>query len=96
MTVLQTRISELASLISHGTTILSDFYGLQGRPHPSFAADGPLTLDLPNDIDQTRNTILEATSELHSLLLGPFGMIHRSLYDVRMLQSGPVVILETC
>lgn len=62
------RILELSSLISTATQQLHDSLNAQALPLPSFEED--VTLTLPSSLDAVRNTLLDATSELHDLLYG--------------------------
>lgn len=62
------RILELSSLISTTTQQLHDSLNAQNLPPPSFEED--MTLTLPSDLDGLRDTLLDATSELHDLLYG--------------------------
>ena len=62
------RILELSSLISTATQQLHDSLNAQGLPLPSFEED--VTLTLPSNLDVVRDTLLDATSELHDLLYG--------------------------
>ena len=62
------RILELSSLISTGTQQLHDSLNTHNLPLPSFEED--ITLTLPSNLDVVRDTLLDATSELHDLLYG--------------------------
>jgi len=62
------RILELSSLISTTTQQLHNSLNAQNLPLPSFEED--VTLILPPDLDGLRDTLLDATSELHDLLYG--------------------------
>ena len=62
------RILELSSLISTATQQLHDSLIAQNLPLPSFEED--VTLTLPSNLDAGRDTLLDATSELHDLLYG--------------------------
>jgi len=62
------RILELSSLISTATQQLHDSLNAQALPLPSFEED--MTLTLPSNLDVVRDTLLDATSELHDLLYG--------------------------
>ena len=62
------RILELSSLISTATQQLHDSLNAQNLPLPSFEED--MTLTLPSNLDAVRDTLLDATSELHDLLYG--------------------------
>ena len=60
------RILELSGLILTATQQLHDSLTAQGIPLPSFDED----FNLPSDLDDVRDTLLDATSELHDLLYG--------------------------
>ena len=62
------RILELSSLISTATQRLHNSLAAQNIPLPSFDED--VTLHLPSDLVDVRDTLLDATSELHDLLYG--------------------------
>ena len=62
------RILELSSLISTATQQLHDSLTAQSIPLPSFEED--VTLTIPANLDVVRDTLLDATSELHDLLYG--------------------------
>ena len=62
------RILELSNLISTATRQLHDSLLDQNLPLPSFEED--MTLTLPSNLDTVRDTILDATSELHDLIYG--------------------------
>ena len=65
------RIVELGNSIQYNTLKIDLFFSFHGIPTPSFDVDTPLEIDLPDDIKACRATVLEATDELHSLILGP-------------------------
>jgi len=65
------RIQELARIISTHTDHIDRFLTSQNLPTPSFDIDGPETLNLPDDIQKSRDIVIEATAELQELLQGP-------------------------
>lgn len=68
------RIAELASIIASNTAEIDEYLSSRGLPTPSFDADvAPRFLD-EKPIAACRQAILEATDELHSLMLGPIGI----------------------
>ena len=69
------RITELASIISANTVMINEHFSAKNLPPLSFGIDAN-TSDLPPELLGARSNILEATSELHDLLLGPFDLIH--------------------
>ena len=69
------RILELSSVISSATQQLHDSLNAQSLPLPSFEED--MTLTLPSNLDVLRDTLLDATSELHDLLYGFQNLLSR-------------------
>ena len=65
------RIVQLSNSIQENTAKFDAFFSSHGIPTPSFGVETPLELEFPNDIKSCRSTILEATDELHTLVLGP-------------------------
>ena len=65
------RIVELASSIQTNTSKVDQHFSSHGIPTPSFDIETPLEVDLPDEIAACRTAILEATDELHSLIMGP-------------------------
>ena len=66
-----TRIAEIAAIIQSQTMKLDEHLKANGLKSPSFDIDAPSKLSLPPSIAETRAAILDATNELHSLVLGP-------------------------
>ena len=79
----QSRIVELASSIATGTAAIDEYLSGHGLPSPSFDADFPIALDLPDEIQQIRDSVLEASKELQALMLGPVGIVYHQTLDVR-------------
>lgn len=73
------RISELASIIAMMTAELDAHCVAEGLPSPSFDPNSPPNLLLHPNIAATRQRILEATDELHALMLGPVGILTPSV-----------------
>ena len=69
------RISELASLIAASTADIESYLASEGIPAPTFDAETPSRLLLDDRVAASRQKILEATDELHSLMLGPVGIL---------------------
>lgn len=74
------RILELASAISTSVGSINEYLELKGLPTPSFDPDAPRSL--PDEIDAARNAVLDATLELHDLLLEPADLL-RTFGSVR-------------
>ena len=70
------RIVELGNAIQANTLRVDLHYSSQGLPTPSFDAEAPLEHDLPNDIQKCRQAVVEATDELHMLMLGPIQTVN--------------------
>lgn len=77
------RILELANSIQTNTSKVDRHFSSRGIPTPSFDVETPLEMDLPDDIAACRLAILEATDELHLLMLGPVQTVNR----LRVLQN---------
>ena len=73
------RISELASIIAAKTAEIDTYTASEGLPSPSFDADSPPRLLLHPHVAASRQAILEATDELHALMLGPVGILTPSV-----------------
>ncbi|KAF2648239.1 S-adenosyl-L-methionine-dependent methyltransferase [Lophiostoma macrostomum CBS 122681] len=69
------RIVELAAQISNSVAQLEEQLSTKGLPSPSFAEDDPQ--DLPKDVSHLKDTLLDATAELHELLLDPLSLLFK-------------------
>jgi hypothetical protein len=69
------RIVELAAQISTSVAQLQEYLSAQGAPTPSFAEDSPE--DLPSDVSHLKDVVLDATAELHELLLDPLALLFK-------------------
>lgn len=71
------RISELASLINASTAHIDDRLNSKRLPSPSFSPNQPFDpmYLYDEDIAESRQALLEATDELHYLMLGPVGIL---------------------
>ena len=69
------RIVELAAKISTSVAELQAYLSAQGMESPSFAEDSPPSL--PSDMHQLRDDVLDATAELHEVLLEPLMLIYK-------------------
>ncbi|KAL6721250.1 hypothetical protein ACLMJK_000352 [Lecanora helva] len=65
------RIVELASVIQNSTSSIDAHLAQENLPSPSFDAEQPSAVLDNAKIKDARQAILEATDELHSLMLGP-------------------------
>lgn len=64
-------ISTLTSIIAENAAKIESYLVSNNLPTPSFDADIPPNLLFDPQIIEARGAILEATNELHSLMLGP-------------------------
>lgn len=62
---------ELTGIISANTEKIDHFFASHNTPTPSFNIDSPESLDLPNDLQNCRELVIDATTELKELLQGP-------------------------
>jgi NADH:ubiquinone oxidoreductase subunit 6 (subunit J) len=69
------RIVELAAQISTSVTRLQERLSAQGAATPSFAEDSPELL--PDDVSDLKNAVLDATAELHEILLDPMLLLFK-------------------
>jgi hypothetical protein len=69
------RIVELAAKISESVSQLQDILSSQGLPSPSFTENGPERL--PANTSDLQDTVLDATTELHELLMEPVRLIFK-------------------
>ena len=85
------RIVELAAQISASVAKLQEKLSAQGAATPSFAENGPESL--PNDASSLKDAVLDATAELHEILLDPvlllykFASVRRTQISVHFLIS---------
>ena len=70
-----TRIAELASIINENTAKFEEYLSSHNLPTPSFEPDALLKYDLPPEIAQSRQSIIEASDELHHLMIGPIDVL---------------------
>lgn len=69
------RIVELAAKISTAVAELQAHLSAQEVESPSFPENSPPTL--PSDVHQLRDDVLDATAELHEVLLEPLMLIYK-------------------
>lgn len=70
-----TRIVQLAATISESVANIEDILSSQGVETPSFTADAPKSF--PKEINSARDAVIDATAELHDLLLEPLILIFK-------------------
>jgi hypothetical protein len=69
------RIIELAAQISDSVTKLQEKLSAQGASTPSFAENGPELL--PSEVSSLKDAVLDATAELHEILLDPLLLLFK-------------------
>ncbi|KAI1266969.1 sterigmatocystin 8-O-methyltransferase [Xylariaceae sp. FL1019] len=69
------KIVALAAKISSSVAELQEYLSAQGLESPSFDEDSPP--NLPSDVIHIRDDVLDATAELHELLLEPLMLIYK-------------------
>ncbi|MCJ1397470.1 hypothetical protein MMC11_000663 [Xylographa trunciseda] len=69
------RIQELAAIISQNTTIIQTALVDEGLPTPSFEPNA--SVYFPPQVTSARNAVLDASQELHDLLLYPMSLLQR-------------------
>ncbi|KAK0712212.1 sterigmatocystin 8-O-methyltransferase [Apiosordaria backusii] len=69
-----TRIIQLAQTISKSVARINEILLAQGLPTPSFDEDAPANY-FPGEVSNARDAVLDATAELHDLLLGPLHLV---------------------
>lgn len=67
------RMIELAATISNSVAKLHEILSAKGLPSPSFDEDAPTSL--PKEASDAQDAVLDATSELHDLLLDPLSLL---------------------
>ena len=65
------RIRELAEAILSGVNAIDDYNEAKGLPSQTFEPTAPFEYDYPAEIESSKQTVLEASDELHALLAGP-------------------------
>lgn len=81
----QSRIVELTTIISVNTAKIDQYISKNNLPQPSFDVDGPVSLNLPQNLQEIREDVLNASLELSELLLGPKEVI--ADYQVGLLPA---------
>ena len=69
------RIVLLAAQISTFVGQLQEQLSARGTPTPSFAEDSPQ--NIPKDVSALKDALLDATAELHELLLDPLMLLFK-------------------
>lgn len=69
------RIAELATIIATHTKQIDAHLATKGLPSPSFDPESPAEALLDSEVIASRQSILDATDELHALMQGPVDII---------------------
>jgi hypothetical protein len=69
------RIVALAAQISSSVSKLQEQLSAQGAETPSFAENGPDSM--PDEVSSLKDAVLDATAELHEILLDPLSLIFK-------------------
>lgn len=69
------RILHLANTISASVKKMEQVLSAKGIPPPSFDEDA--SFNIPLQLTADHDAVLDATAELHDLLLEPLNLIHR-------------------
>ena len=70
-----TRTAELVSRIAENIERIDAYISLKDTPPVSFAASATALSLYDREIDAARQVVLDATDELHALMLGPVGIL---------------------
>lgn len=68
------RLTELTNIIATETKKIDQFFAKNSIPHLSFDPDAPADFPVPSsnaEIQEARRTVVNATKELHDLMVGP-------------------------
>jgi hypothetical protein len=69
------RIAQLANTISVSVSRIEEILSAKGIVSPSF--DENSSFNIPLELSTDHDAVLDATAELHDLLLEPLNLIHR-------------------
>lgn len=92
------RIAQLASIIAENTAIIDRHLVAEGLPCPAFDAKEPPDLLNDRKIAPARQAVIEATDELHSLMIGPIGILttpHVGLLILFRMHFARIVLTST-
>lgn len=79
------QISLFAAAIAENTAKYDVWLSSQGIPTPSFDGGAPVGLNLPHEISEAREAVIESTAELQALMLGPLGYVQQHMREVSIL-----------
>jgi hypothetical protein len=81
----RTRIVELTAIISENAQKIDQYFAANNLPPLSFDSDAPLDFPVPSsnkEIQHARRAVVNATQELHDLMVGPREHIRWSSWSV--------------
>ena len=76
------RVGQLASIIATNTARYEEWHAAEGIPLPSFTTEAPAKVVSPDHISQARQTVIESTAELNTLMLGPIASLQQQMREV--------------
>jgi len=78
-------VVELADIIAANTSKYNDYLVSHGLPTPTHApSEKELPVNVPPEISNLRQQAIEASHELHELLIGPMGVPFTAYARVRL------------
>lgn len=86
-----TKIAGLAALIAENTKTIDEYLRSHNLPSPSFDADGPATLLVPEaetEVIRARQQVVASTEELNKLMKGPTEMLFSTFVSLRTVTYG--------
>jgi len=84
------RIVELTAIISENTQKIDQYFAANSLPPLSFDSDAPLDFPVPSSnkgIQHARRAVVNATQELHDLMVGPREHIRWESWSVSSTSS---------
>lgn len=78
----QNEIVNLANTIAENTKIYDDYFVENNLPTPSHGLETPASINLPPRIQKARETVMDASTELQALILGPVLHVHNETFQV--------------
>lgn len=82
----QRSITELGELIASSTSKYNDYLVANGIPLPTHApSEKEIPVNVPTEIANFRQQAIEASHELHELLIGPMGIPFTAYTQVSLL-----------
>lgn len=71
----RSRIAQLAYIFEVHTSKVDSYLASNNLSSPSFDVSCPLKLAMPQEIENSRDAVLEASDELTALMLGPVELL---------------------